>query len=537
MKSLIRKNIVSFLANIVLILIVISTILVVHNRAIIIKATEQQEFIEKTLIKADLILNNLQTIDLGLRAYAITQSENHLGYFKQATGETKYVFDSLEYLLNVQGFKSKNFPMLKEALEDYIVTCNHIVVAINLGQDSVVREMIIQDNGFEARNLYQIFFKELEKYERQLSEAAQNDFDNASSGSIWMMIILFIVSAPSIYYIIFLLRSANKKRIQMFKELEQNNRRYNFDPGTEIEISNEYQLINEYINNSKRAANFVSQITEGEFNVHWEGMNDENRKLNQENLAGALIKMRDQMKSVKEEEERRLWLTKGQAQFSEIVRNHQENIKSLAYESVVFLVKYLGAQQGGMFLVREDNDKLKYLELTACYAFERKKFIKKRIEPGEGLVGQAYLEGLTTFLMDIPQDHVKITSGLGDSTPKCLLIVPMKYNGEVHAIIEIASFCSYESYQIEFLEKLGEFVASAVFTVQTNEVTKQLLVEAQQMTEEMKAQEEDVRQNMEEITATQEEMYRKEKEYIERINHLEGMLARQPEISSESENE
>lgn len=522
MKNKLRNNIVELLASLILVLILLSTMLVIYNRKVMIETTEQQELSEETLLKADLVLNNLQAIDLGLRAYAITKSKNHLEHYKTAIAETTSVFDTLEMLLDKQNYHPEILPQLKSEMNKYVTFCNNIVKHIDSDQDSLAKVMIVQDKGYEAWSSYQEFYKHLSLFEKGLTEKAQTDYNKASSSSIWMMGILLLVSTPTIFFIVYLLKRAARKRKQLFIELESNNRKYNFDPGEQMDISNEYQLINSYIENSKKAASFVNNIAEGEYNVDWAGLTQENLALNQENLAGALVKMRDRMQTVKKEEEERLWTTQGLAQFSELIRNHQENIESLAYESVVFIVKYMKAQQGGLFLVNTDEENNKYIELAACYAFERKKYINKRINIGEGLVGQVFMEAETIFLKEIPEGYARIASGLGDSTAKYLLIVPMKYNDEVQAIIEIAGFVAYTPYQIEYVEKIGEFVASAVAATQTNAVTKQLLIDAQQMTEEMKAQEEEMRQNMEELSATQEEMNRKEKEYVKRIQELEA---------------
>src|SRR5690606_7718973 len=112
-----------------------------------------------------------------------------------------------------------------------------------------------------------------------------------------------------------------------------------------------------------------------------------------------------------------------------------------------------------------------YLRLASCFAFDRKKFVEKRIEIGQGLVGQTYLEGTTQVLTQIPQGYTIITSGLGDATPSCLVLVPMIYNEEVQALIELASFEKFEPHQVSFLEKAGEFVASAISTAQSGSKT------------------------------------------------------------------
>lgn len=523
MKGTLRNNAVAFLAGIVLVLIVVSALLVLYNRKVMIRTTKQLELSEETLVRADFIQNNLQAIDLGLRAYTITKSENHLNNYKQAIEETGFAFDSLHTLIDLQQYQPQELAVLKSGVNEYIAFCNEVVSSVSSGEDSLAREMIIEDRGYEVWSTYQNFYKNLSDHQERTTLQAREEYNTASSASIWVMIALVMISTPTIFLIVYLLRRAAKKRQDLFIELEHNNRKYNFDPGVPADISDEYNLIEGYIDNSKKAANFVNHIASGQYDISWEGLNDGNRSLNHDNLAGSLVKMRDKMINVKSEEQERQWVTKGLAEFSELIRNNQENVEKLAFEATLFLVKYLKAQQGGLFLV-SDDDGNKSIDLIACYAFSRKKFVNKKIQPGEGLIGQAYFEGQTIYLKEIPVGYANITSGLGDSTPKTLLIVPMRYNDEVQALIEIASFQDYQPYEIEFLEKVGEFVASAVSAVQSNEVTKKLLVEAQQMAEEMKAQEEEMRQNMEELSATQEEMHRKEKEYISRIEALEAKL-------------
>ena len=126
-------------------------------------------------------------------------------------------------------------------------------------------------------------------------------------------------------------------------------------------------------------------------------------------------------------------------------------------------------------------------------------------------MGQAYKEKDTIMLTEIPQNYHRIKSGLGDATPTTIIVVPMKYNDEIQAIIEMASFQELEQYQVDFLEKAGEYIASAIATAKNNEKTKIMLAQLQTQTEEMRAQEEELRQNMEELEATQEEMRRKER--------------------------
>jgi hypothetical protein len=204
-------------------------------------------------------------------------------------------------------------------------------------------------------------------------------------------------------------------------------------------------------------------------------------------------------------------------QFSQLVRNHQTNLTQLAEESTKFLSKYMNAQQGSLFVLNDDNDNSHFLELAACYAFDRKKFITKRIEIGDGMIGQTYLEGQSVMVKQIPDNYVSITSGLGYANPSCLCIIPLKYNSKTEALLELASFHFFEPHQLDFLEKAGGFIASAIIGAKVSTKMKNLLDQSQSQSEEMRAQEEEMRQNMEELQATQEEMERKGRELQSQI--------------------
>jgi hypothetical protein len=225
-------------------------------------------------------------------------------------------------------------------------------------------------------------------------------------------------------------------------------------------------------------------------------------------------------------ENQRRWAAEGIAQLTNLTRAHSNDKGSALYDQVIIhFVKYLEANQGGLYTINRENEETE-IHLEACYAYNRKKYLQKTIAPGEGLVGQVFLEREPVRLTEVPENYVNITSGLGKATPRALAIVPLIVNEAVEGILEIATFKVIEDHHLKFLEKAGESLAAFIQMNRINTKTRILLAEAQQQAEEMRAQEEEMRQNLEELAATQEEIHRKEQAYQSRIAELESQLAK-----------
>lgn len=239
-----------------------------------------------------------------------------------------------------------------------------------------------------------------------------------------------------------------------------------------------------------------------------------------------LEKTLEENQKANEAEEKRNWIAKGISEIGNLIRG---DIRDQFYQQLVSaVVNFMKINQAGIYTVEEDEDNYggqKFIDLKACYAYDRNKFLNKRIEIGQGLVGQCYLEKERIYLKEVPSNYINITSGLGEATPKTVLIVPLIHDKQVEGIIETASFNELEPHQIEFIERLSETLASYIASNRINLKTKNLLEQSQQQSEELRAQEEEMRQNMEEMQATQEEISRKEKEYIDRIEELEQALS------------
>lgn len=254
---------------------------------------------------------------------------------------------------------------------------------------------------------------------------------------------------------------------------------------------------------------FTEKLGQGQIDVEY-SFSEKDQE--QDAIGRSLVKLRDYLqKSQQEELQRRQeeqqqnWTTQGLAKFGDILRQNNDNLQELSYNIISNLVNYIDARQGGFFLINDNDPADKHLEMISCYAYSRKKFLQKRIEWEEGLIGACALEGGTIYLKDIPDEHVTITSGLGETKPRNLILVPLKVNDQIHGVIELASLNILEPYQIEFLEKLAESIASVISSVKINLRTAQLLRESQEQGAKMTAQEDEMRRNMEELSHAKEE--------------------------------
>jgi PAS domain S-box-containing protein len=279
---------------------------------------------------------------------------------------------------------------------------------------------------------------------------------------------------------------------------------------TKDEFGVMFQSINQLSENLAKAGKFALQVGEGDLSQNFVAQSEKDV------LGNSLIQMRNKLQKINQEEEKRKWLAEGLAKFSDIVRNHNSSFEDLGGAVLSPLIDYLGANQGGLFVAYPQDNQLIHLDLIAAYAYNRKKYLEKRIkintEYAETLLGQVYLEKEKVYLTDIPQDYLQVSSGLGGASPNYLLILPIQTNNQVEGVLEIASFEPFDQFQMEFVERVCESLAITIVAVKVNENTQNLLKELKIQTDALKTQEEEMRQNMEELTSTQELMHLKQNE-------------------------
>ena len=232
-----------------------------------------------------------------------------------------------------------------------------------------------------------------------------------------------------------------------------------------------------------------------------------------------------ELEKARQLEQRREWAATGTEKIYQVMRDQDD--EGVLDTLLKTIVHYLHANQGGLF--RSEQKETTSIILSACYAYERKKYLEKCFQPGEGLIGQVFLEKEPLYLSEVPQDYIKIGSGLGAARPRYLLIVPMITDDLVTGVIELASFQPIEEHEQRWLVYVGEVVASFLQNQSMMRQTRELLEQAQLQGEELRAVEEEMRQNQEELQATQEQMYR------EHAMMKESTQARENELLTEIE--
>ena len=284
--------------------------------------------------------------------------------------------------------------------------------------------------------------------------------------------------------------------------------------------------IRQEIDKNEEIKRFIHSLIAGELHSSVE------LTLTDKTLSETLYKLKDSLTRNREmERQRRLderqrnWISEGLAAFGDILRKHSLEMETMTYAVISGLIRYIDANQGALFLAREDEGE-PYLEMVACHAYKRKKFPGKKLAWGDGLIGAAAVERKGYYTDKISDGYLSITSGLGKANPRYLLIEPMIWNDQVFGIIEIASFNRLEDYKIQFVQRVAENIATTISTMESNLRTEQLLKETRAQADQLAIQEEQVRRNMEALKLAQEERVKQAEIFISFTNTVNHTLMR-----------
>jgi len=246
-------------------------------------------------------------------------------------------------------------------------------------------------------------------------------------------------------------------------------------------------------------------------------------------LKNNLNQMIANLKTTTEKNTEQDWLKTNLAKFSNMMQG-QKDLEAVSKLIMSELTPLVSAHHG-TFYIREDDNNTPILKLIASYAYKERKHVGNRFHLGEGLVGQAALEKKPILLTNVPDDYIRITSGLGEAPPRNILVLPVLFEGEIKAVIELASFLPFSQIHQLFLDQLAESVGVVINMISANMRTAELLEQSQSLTLELQTQSEELRTQQEELKKsnaeleaqattlrTSEELLKDQQEELQQVN-------------------
>ncbi|MEJ1239492.1 HAMP domain-containing protein [Chryseolinea sp. T2] len=193
------------------------------------------------------------------------------------------------------------------------------------------------------------------------------------------------------------------------------------------------------------------------------------------------------------------WLKSNLAKFTQMLQG-QKDLRTVTRRILSELAQVVQTHYGAFYILRQDEetDRVK-LELFASYAYKEEKNIPREFSIGEGLVGQCAAEKERILLTNVPGSYVKISSALGKSKPANVIILPVIFETNVKAVIELASLDTFSDTHLDFLGQLTESLGIVLNTIETNTRTEELLSQSQSLAGELKTQQEELRRTNDEL--------------------------------------
>jgi HAMP domain-containing protein/CheY-like chemotaxis protein/signal transduction histidine kinase len=186
------------------------------------------------------------------------------------------------------------------------------------------------------------------------------------------------------------------------------------------------------------------------------------------------------------------WLKTNLAKFTRMMQG-QKNLTNVSQLILSELAPLVGAKHGVFYVMDSTNGGGEpFLKLAATYAYKERKHLNKQFRIGEGIVGQAAFEKQRILLQNAPDDYITINSGLGESKPMQIVVLPIVFEGQVLAVMELASFTAFSDTYLSLLDQLTESIGVVLNTIQANMRTEELLVQSQSLAEELQAQQEEL---------------------------------------------
>src|SRR6266567_4704890 len=213
-----------------------------------------------------------------------------------------------------------------------------------------------------------------------------------------------------------------------------------------------------------------------------------------DNINEMIRNLRDTTEKTNEQD----WLKTNLTRFTRMLQG-QRDLMTVSKMILSELAPLVHAEHGVFYGVVPANGKPMHLTMQAGYAYKTRKSLPMEFGLGEGLIGQCALEKKRILVTDVPADYVRITSGLGEAGPLNIIVLPVLFEGEVRAVIELASFQRFSQTHQDFLDQLTESIGIVLNNIEANSRTEDLLKQSQSLANELQSQQDQLQRTNEQL--------------------------------------
>lgn len=263
----------------------------------------------------------------------------------------------------------------------------------------------------------------------------------------------------------------------------------------------ELNKINEAVNrlsaSLKNKTEFASEIGKGNLDVYFEPTSENDR------LGSSLLEMRNNLKRLHEEQEANNWLNSSTVKVLQVLRK-ESDLQAAADKFLIALASILNIELGAVYLYNEKRSKLL---LKGSYGFLPKPNGESDFEPGDGIIGQAAVDGQVKIYDNIDLDYVQVKFSTGKQKPRKVIAIPFLYNDEVIGVVELGTLVeNVPRIRFKLINHISESVAATFYNIQNNEARQELLKRVEKQKTDLEKQALELQQNQEELKQTNEEL-------------------------------
>ncbi|MBU0678851.1 MAG: GAF domain-containing protein, partial [Verrucomicrobia bacterium] len=303
-----------------------------------------------------------------------------------------------------------------------------------------------------------------------------------------------------------ILRQINRV-VQMANAIARGELPEHLPVGSNDEIGELQQSFNQMIDTTRDVVRQTQTLAHGDYSITIEPRSENDE------LSLALIKMTEALKAFHEESRKQNWIKTGLGELYDRMRGEQK-LEDLLNNILSSLAEYLDVQVGALFLADEEKN----LQVAAGYAYSRERHADRVFQFGEGLVGQAAKEKKLISAKDETGTHFVIKSGLVDTMPRHVVVLPLIREDEVIGVLELGTSGDFNRNDLELLELAGGAIAIAIYSAQSRMRLNALLERTQEQSEKLREQQRALQKTNEELEE-RTDLLEQQKQEIHRSNH------------------